>query len=165
MTQYAKFEGKQAYLNSDFGRDYAMKVFELTAEELEKLVGRYKRGTRKGQLKGVLRWAVITEGGWVRDLGGGFVVHPGLRYGHAIVDSWTGEVFAGPDDRTTSNADRIRMTQMGGWKSPERAARERIEREAAAQRAGADRLEVYDALRAAGVAPSDAATIAMEEVA
>lgn len=108
MTQYARVEDKAADLSSDFGRDYAMKTFALSLEDLEKLVGRYTRGARKGQLRGRLVWGVVTAGGWVKRFGGGgFVVRPGLRYGHAIVDSWNGKVFLGVDPQRTPLAERI----------------------------------------------------------
>lgn len=111
MTTYAHFEEKQAYLSSDFGRDYAMKSFNLTLEQLETLVGRYSKGKRVGQLRGIIRWKVVTRGGWVRSLSGGFAIRPGLRYGHSIVDGWTGKLFLGADWEKMSNAELITSVQ------------------------------------------------------
>lgn len=92
MTNYASYESKFAYLSSDFGRDYACKVFNLTPAELEAKVGRLSRGKRKGQLRGHIVWAKTTKGGWIKTgsydhgagQGNGFVAPPNLTFGHGV---------------------------------------------------------------------------------
>lgn len=91
-----QYKSNYAYLSTDFGRDLAMKKFNLTLEQLEALVGRNKKGKRKGQLKGKIVWDKITKGGWVKTgaydweqmRGNGFVVAPGLCFGFAIIDDY-----------------------------------------------------------------------------
>lgn len=95
MTHRASVDLKSAYLSNEFGRDYAMRVFELTEAELEAIVGRYTRGKRKGLLRGLLTWKHCIRGGWYvtghGDWDGrtsGHVVKPGLRWDHEIVDPY-----------------------------------------------------------------------------
>lgn len=99
-----KTESHSAWLSSDWGRDYAMKVFDITLEEVEAKVGRYVRGKRKGQLRGLLTWCKTTKGGWVKlgrydgdaMQGNGFVAGPNITYGHAVTD-FHGTVLLGWD--------------------------------------------------------------------
>lgn len=100
MTTYARIETNTAYISTDFGRDYACRVFGLSLPELERIVGRYTKGKRKGELKGLLRWQKVAKGGWVRGHfggGDGFVVKPNTRYDFEIVDSWTEKVLWSED--------------------------------------------------------------------
>lgn len=124
MTTRAHFERKQASLSGEFGQGYAQRHFNLTLDQLEQMVGRYTRGARKGQLRGLLVWHVVTRGGWVSELGGGgFVTTPGLRYGHAIIDGFSGKHFHGiPQDWST--AEMIR-----GTRASQRAQQAATERE------------------------------------
>lgn len=81
-TARVAFKHSTAWLSTEFGQELAMKVFKLTLEELEALVGRYKRGERKGLLKGKIDWYKVTHGGWYKTgkydfdsmQGNGFVV-------------------------------------------------------------------------------------------
>ena len=94
MPTIAKITQRYAYLSTEFGANYACKIFGLTESELEEKTGRYVRGKRKGQLKGKLVWLHCTSGGWLsKPYGGGMVVKPGTRAGHKIVDSWTDEII------------------------------------------------------------------------
>lgn len=76
------FSNHQAYLSTDFGLELAMKKTGMTELELEALVGRYKKGVRKGKLKGMIHWYKVTRGGWFKTgrydfdamQGSGFVV-------------------------------------------------------------------------------------------
>jgi hypothetical protein len=116
-------EQKQCWLSTPFGADYACKVFGLTPAELEALVGRYVRGKRKGELRGSIAWSKITRGGWVKtgaydfdeNRACGFVVRPGLTYGHALFNG-AGEQVKGPgprvDDATLIQAELRRRGEM-----------------------------------------------------
>ena len=99
-VNYADIKYRDAWLSTDFGRDYAMKIFNLAESDLEKLVGRYTKGKRKGLLKGKIVWSHAVKGGWVKtgrydcDMmrASGFVVRPNKRFGHQIiVPLWNGE--------------------------------------------------------------------------
>lgn len=61
-----KYQDGYAYLFTDFGEQLAIKKTGLTIEQLEALVGRFKKGKNKGKLKGTLTWCKITGGGWVK---------------------------------------------------------------------------------------------------
>jgi hypothetical protein len=43
--------------------------FGLTNDMIEALLGRYKRGPRKGKLKGTVYWTRCVHGGWVTGRG------------------------------------------------------------------------------------------------
>lgn len=96
MTHRATIELKSAYLNSEFGQDYACCIFGLTAAELEVIVGRYSRGKRKGELRYQLSWKKCTRGGWYAtgpsmghgERTPGHVKRPGETFDHAIIDPW-----------------------------------------------------------------------------
>lgn len=105
-VNYIQFENKYAYLNTEFGLNLACKWFNKTPEEIEEMVGRYKRGKRKGELKGKLSWYKVTQGGWVKmgrydhDEGrsNGFVCRHNICFAKSIVDSWSGDLIIGFDD-------------------------------------------------------------------
>lgn len=92
----ATVEAKSAWLSSEFGLDYAKKTFDLSDADIEAIVGRYTKGTRKGQLRGQITWLKCTRGGWVKtgqgpgggERGPGFVVRPNRRWDHKIIDPW-----------------------------------------------------------------------------
>jgi hypothetical protein len=64
MTTYARTETRTAPLASEFGYNYAVRLFgEVALADLP----RYQRGDFKGQLKGYLRWTRATSGGWCQD--------------------------------------------------------------------------------------------------
>jgi hypothetical protein len=92
MTNYATIESKSAPINSEFGMNFACRLFNLTPEELEAKVGRYSRGPRKGLLRGWLVWAKTTKGGWVKTgaydhdagAGNGFVAPANLTFAHGV---------------------------------------------------------------------------------
>jgi hypothetical protein len=96
MSSSYKFswEYKSAPLSGDFGRDYACRTFGLSVDDLEKLVGRFTRGARKGMLRGAIAWGKITRGGWVKtgpydfdtNTPCGFVATPGVKFGHGLFD-------------------------------------------------------------------------------
>jgi hypothetical protein len=91
-THLASVESKTAPLFGDFGRDYAMKTFGLTLEQLEAIVGRYSKGKHKGELRGAISWRKVVRGGWLRagngEISRGHVVKPNERFDHAIIDPW-----------------------------------------------------------------------------
>lgn len=97
----AVFQSKFAYLSEDFGKELAMKKLNCSEEELEKIVGRYVKGKRKGLLKGKIIWRKCTRGGWVKACpydhetmrATGYVAVPGRCSNFAIVDSWTGQTI------------------------------------------------------------------------
>ena len=60
------FSSQKSYLSTDFGLQLAMKKTGLTEAELEAVVGRYKKGQRKGLLKGYIHWYKVTHGGWYK---------------------------------------------------------------------------------------------------
>ncbi len=62
MTTRASFTVKNAWLSSDFGENYARKLFGDKVNELP----HYVRGKRKGKLKGQILWTKCVAGGWVR---------------------------------------------------------------------------------------------------
>jgi len=88
---------KNGYLSDDFIAKLACKRLNLLPEELEKLVGRYSKGKRKGLLKGMLTWNKCLRGGWVKtgsyddDMmrGTGYVAKPGHTYNYRIVDAFS----------------------------------------------------------------------------
>lgn len=106
MSTRAVIYPKSAQLTGEFGRDYAMRIFGLDETALEKLVGRYSRGPRKGMLRGVIVWHSVKSGGWVKTgrydfdsmQGSGFVAKPGVRFGHSILDAKGKPVAGYPGD-------------------------------------------------------------------
>lgn len=105
LTARAEISYKTAYLNTDFGLNLAMRRLELSQDDIEKIVGRYVRGKRKGQLRGKISWLKVDQGGWVKTgpydfeamRGTGFVARLKVTYGYSIVDAWTGEHIHGFD--------------------------------------------------------------------
>lgn len=95
MTARCTWEVKTASLASPFGRDFAMRAFKMTEEELAALVGRISRGPRKGLLRGHIAWGKTLTGGWVKTgaydhdarQGCGFVAPPKLVFGHSLYDA------------------------------------------------------------------------------
>jgi len=71
-VQYCKTEIKTAFLNTEFGYNYACKLF---GQEVIDSLPLITRGQRKGQRRGCLHWEKAIEGGWMHGVG---VVRPGL---------------------------------------------------------------------------------------
>jgi hypothetical protein len=100
-TNYAQFKESFAYLSDDFGKKLAMRKFDLTEEELERVVGRYVRGKRKGQLKGMIIWTKCIKGGWVRTgpydheqmRAQGYVAQKNRCQDFKLVDAWTKQPY------------------------------------------------------------------------
>ena len=91
----ASYVNNTAWLSTDFGVELACKWFNLSIEELEQKVGRYKKGKRKGKLKGLISWYKVTSCGWVScgpkvEYPDGFVIkHKGICFAKAIyVPNW-----------------------------------------------------------------------------
>lgn len=61
MTNYAQMTTRTAPVSSDFGRDYAVRLFG--AAILDSLP-MFARGPRKGLPKGTLEWTRCVRGGW-----------------------------------------------------------------------------------------------------
>lgn len=76
MTQYARAENRSVYLNTPYGRSFVQRFLGLDNDIIEAIVGRYSRGKRKGQLRGVVTFVRVTEGGWSRGQNG--VRYPGV---------------------------------------------------------------------------------------
>ena len=74
-VQYARCETKTAYLSSDFGKEYAVRLFGQAAIDS---LPQYVRGKRKGLTKGILHWTRCVEGGWDSKGGIGGVCYPGF---------------------------------------------------------------------------------------
>jgi len=72
MVQRADVQHRSAYLSSTFGEQMARRYFGEVVDTLP----RYIRGKRKGQLKGILQWEKVVEGGWVKT---GAYDHDGMR--------------------------------------------------------------------------------------
>ena len=75
----AQIDTKKAYLSSEFGENFARKIF---GDELINQLPRTTRGERKGKLKGYIVWDKVIAGGittkkYVRD--GGYA-HESERY-------------------------------------------------------------------------------------
>lgn len=66
MTQYANIIERDAWLSSEFGEDFARRIF---GDEVVDGLPRYVRGKRKGAIKGIIRWDKVERGGWVREYG------------------------------------------------------------------------------------------------
>jgi len=100
-VNYAIIKPKFGYLSDLFIANLAMIKFNLTLEQLEKIVGRNTKGVRKGQLKGKLTWKKVVKGGWVktgpydedRMRAHGYVAVPGKTFDYQLVDSWTNEPY------------------------------------------------------------------------
>jgi len=100
-TNYAVFTEGYAYLSEDFGKQLAMKKFNLSEKQLEQVVGRYIKGKRKGLLKGKIIWTKCTKGGWVKtgpydwdvEQACGYIAQPGKCNNFSLVDGWTGEPY------------------------------------------------------------------------
>ena len=86
----ACFDFGRASLSTDFGLSLALKKTGLTIEQLSELCGVYKRGPRKGKIKGVILWAKTAKGGWQRT---GAYDHDEGR-GRGFVVRLTGVCFA-----------------------------------------------------------------------
>ena len=93
-VNYATFHNRRAYLSTEFGLELAKKWFNLTEEELEEKVGRFKKGKRKGLLKGAVTWFKVGNCGWVRtdhtiEYPSGFPVKHKIVFARGIeVDNW-----------------------------------------------------------------------------
>ncbi len=97
MAPVARLEYKEGYLSNPIIAKLACKKLNLLPEELEKIVGRYVKGKRKGMLKGKLTWKYCTSGGWHWiEFDHGFVAYPHQSYYFGIVDAWTNEEIIKP---------------------------------------------------------------------
>lgn len=131
MTVYAKYETKNSSLASDFGYDWACKLF---GAECINTLPRYVRGPKVGKPKGFVIWINCTAGGWSRELGG--VLKPGLARAwlgtsqfstneEAIRGQWLGreQAVGGPrcylfeDGRRAEmdRQDRLRKQEAAEW--------------------------------------------------
>ena len=87
---YADTTENFAYLNTEFGINLAIKRLGLTAEQIESIVGRYKKGKYAGQLKGKLVWCKVIAGGWKKEFK--CVIPPNVTYAYRI-SGWNGEIL------------------------------------------------------------------------
>ena len=94
-TNSYKCELKSAPMSSEFGLNYAMKVFKKNEEEFKSLCGTYKRDTKYakiGDIKGWINWYKVVKGGWCKTgaydfeagRGCGFVVKNGITFNHRL---------------------------------------------------------------------------------
>ena len=83
MTQYATRFRKSAPLHSDFAKSFVERRFgPVVAKALYEALPLFKRGPRKGLVKGYIHWRKVEKGGWVKDGPGycvGHVVRPGTQ--------------------------------------------------------------------------------------
>jgi hypothetical protein len=92
MTNRATLTTRHAALATDFGLDYATKLFG--AEALADLP-RYKRGPYAGKLKGFVTWVRAETGGWSPY---------GVAYPNSTVRAWIGAgQYSGERDALTGN--------------------------------------------------------------
>ena len=98
----------EAMLSEDFGRTYAMRIFDMSEEELERIVGRYSRGKRVGKLRGSIAWWSVKSGGWLRGAG---VVAPKTTAGHMIVD-YHGETLYAPKFNFSCAAEAFKQRRV-----------------------------------------------------
>ena len=85
MTNYAKFTTRSAPLASEFGRDWATKLFGAAVLAQ---VPVFSRGPKKGLPKGCVCWVDVSIGGWNRSYG---VMTPGLHSAWLGEDGYTSE--------------------------------------------------------------------------
>jgi len=62
MTQYAKFEARNAWLGKEFGESYARRLF---GDAVVDAAPRYSRGKNVGKFKATIEWVKCVEGGWI----------------------------------------------------------------------------------------------------
>ena len=79
-VQYAQFQTKDADIGTEFGLQWATKLF---GQEVIDQLPRYVRGPKKGQIKAHVFWEKCTVGGWVRGQG---VMTPGMN--QAWIGPW-----------------------------------------------------------------------------
>lgn len=65
-VNYCLSDYKKLPLTFDFALELAIKKTGMTLERLEELCGVYKRGPKKGKLKGHITYFKVTNAGWVR---------------------------------------------------------------------------------------------------
>lgn len=93
-VNYAQVRRNRSYLNTRFGLELAQLWLGLDSNMIEAIVGRYVRGKRKGQLRGVIAWDKVVRGGWSSSTyGTGGVKYPGTVSNVGLCDAWTGEVL------------------------------------------------------------------------
>lgn len=113
MVQYAKYDDKFSALATDFGYEFACKVFgQTTVDQMPK----FQRGPNKGKLKGFIGWRNCVVGGWSRAHGG--VITPGK-----CVRAWLTEQYYGQENSAVSlewcgrrekiNFDRLYLFDVG----------------------------------------------------
>lgn len=82
-VQYAQVTTRTAYLSTEFGVEYATKLFGADAVAA---LPKISRGPRKGATKGMLAWRKADVGGWMHDGFSGRVVRPGFIDATITVD-------------------------------------------------------------------------------
>ncbi len=90
MTTYAEVYRKRAPLHTEVAREFVERRFgaDLAAVVYETLPT-FKRGPRKGLVKGYIHWRKVARGGWYRDPyhpASGSVLYPGTREVQLRVD-------------------------------------------------------------------------------
>ena len=81
MVQYARLEMKSADIATDFGLEWATKLF---GQEVIDQLPRYVRGPKTGKIKAYVYWMNCTVGGWSHGWG---VMKPG-KAGRAVIAPW-----------------------------------------------------------------------------
>lgn len=84
--QRAKFQSRAAWLGTDFGEQYARRLF---GDSVVDALPRYVRGKSAGKFKADIAWLKCVEGGWVsagRDvMRGESVGHAERRVGQVVL--------------------------------------------------------------------------------
>lgn len=88
---YCETTWHEAYLSTEFGLNFAMRITGLTEAQLEAKFGRNSKGKRKGLIKGMITWQKVLIGGWHKagfGEGNGYVVAPGQILKVELRDDW-----------------------------------------------------------------------------
>jgi hypothetical protein len=126
MPKYAQYVTKSAALSSEFGLQYATRLF---GEEAIASLPVLKAGPNKGKVKGFVRWMKSTVPGYSPYIGSG--VKEGV-----VVRAWIGEFESTPEGQAMTGQWMGRSQSLCGSRSvlgPE--AREQNAREMAARQA------------------------------
>jgi len=125
MTTYAKVFPRTAPLHTDFAREFVSRRVGLAVTtHLYQRLPAYKRGPRKGLVKGEVHWRKCESGGWYADpddFGRRGVIYKGASPIKVILDG-VGTLLDESALTCTTDADRIKWINevVGNQKETER---------------------------------------------